>query len=71
MDRNQLERLSLRVPCPTCGATPEQECELNSGQPRNAPHRDRRLDAADREKTKDVRTTGFGQTPDLVSGIFF
>ena len=71
MDRNRLDRLSLRVPCPTCGAGPEQECELNSGQPRTAPHRDRRLDAADREKRADRRTSGFGQAPDLVGGIFF
>jgi hypothetical protein len=47
MDRKQLEKLSLRVSCPTCGAGPRQKCELNSGQPRTTPHRDRRLSAAD------------------------
>ena len=47
MDRKQLEKLSLRVSCPTCGAGPRQKCELNSGQPRTAPHRDRRLSAAE------------------------
>jgi hypothetical protein len=71
MDRNQLEKLSLSVPCPTCGAAPGQKCELNSGQPRTAPHRDRRLEAADSEKAMDEQTTCFGQTPDLVDGIFF
>jgi hypothetical protein len=35
------------VPCPTCGAEPGEKCELNSGQPRTAPHRDRRLAAED------------------------
>jgi len=35
------------IPCPTCGADPGEKCELNSGQPRTAPHCDRRLIAAD------------------------
>ena len=52
MDREQVEKLSLGVPCPTCGAAPGQKCELNTGYPRTTPHRDRRLDAADKEKTK-------------------
>ena len=71
MDRNQLEKLSLNVPCPTCGAAAGQKCELNSGQPRTAPHRDRRLEAADSEKAMDEKNTCFGQIPDLVGGIFF
>jgi len=29
--------------CPTCGAKPGEKCELNTGQPRTTPHRDRRL----------------------------
>jgi len=29
--------------CPTCGAKPGEKCELSTGQPRNTPHRDRRL----------------------------
>jgi hypothetical protein len=33
------------VPCPTCGAEPREECELNSGGPRTESHRDRRLAA--------------------------
>jgi len=49
MDRDQLEKLSLNVSCPTCGATPGQKCQLNTGQPRTTPHRDRRLNAADKE----------------------
>jgi hypothetical protein len=35
------------VPCPTCGAKPGEKCELNSGEARTAPHRDRRLTAED------------------------
>jgi hypothetical protein len=35
------------VPCPTCGAKPTEQCELNTGQPRTNPHRDRRLTAED------------------------
>jgi hypothetical protein len=49
MDRNQLEKLSLTVPCPTCGAAAGQKCELNTGKARTTPHRDRRLNAADKE----------------------
>jgi len=33
------------VACPTCGARPDEKCELNSGQPRSEPHRERRLAA--------------------------
>ena len=35
------------VRCPTCGAGPGEKCELSTGQPRTAPHRDRRLIAKD------------------------
>jgi hypothetical protein len=35
------------VPCPTCGVQSQEKCQLNTGQPRNNPHRDRRLFAAD------------------------
>jgi hypothetical protein len=31
------------IRCPTCGAGPGEKCELNTGQPRSGPHRDRRL----------------------------
>jgi hypothetical protein len=37
----------LAVRCPTCGAGPGEKCELNTGQPRNNPHLDRRLIAKD------------------------
>jgi len=37
----------LAVRCPTCGAAPQERCELTSGQSRTEPHRDRRLMAAD------------------------
>jgi hypothetical protein len=36
----------LSVPCPTCGAAINERCELNTGDPRNEPHRDRKLIAA-------------------------
>jgi hypothetical protein len=36
------------VPCPICGVQPQEKCQLNTGQPRNNPHRDRRLFAADK-----------------------
>ena len=39
----------LSIPCPTCGAQPEQKCELATGQPLTNPHRSRRLDAKDTE----------------------
>jgi hypothetical protein len=35
------EQASLKVMCPVCGAAPGIPCELSSGGPRNAPHRDR------------------------------
>ncbi len=35
------------IRCPTCGVGPGEKCELNTGQPRDEPHRDRRLAAAD------------------------
>jgi hypothetical protein len=37
----------LAIRCPRCGAAPGEKCELNTGQPRNEPHSDRRLNAAD------------------------
>jgi hypothetical protein len=47
---------ALAVSCPTCGAAPKQKCELNTGQPRTDPHRDRRLVAKDHRRSK----TAFG-----------
>jgi len=41
------QKQALAVRCPTCGAAPGQKCELSTGQPRTAPHRDRRLIGAD------------------------
>jgi len=38
---------ALAVRCPTCGAKPGERCELSTGQPRSAPHRDRRLEASE------------------------
>ena len=45
MQRELTATQALAVSCPTCGASPGQKCELNTGQPRNEPHRDRRLQA--------------------------
>lgn len=45
-NRPTIEQIQA-VPCPTCGAEPGEKCELNSGQPRIEPHRDRRLTAED------------------------
>jgi hypothetical protein len=42
------EKQVLAVRCPTCGAKPGERCELNTGQPRTDPHRDRWLIAEDR-----------------------
>jgi hypothetical protein len=42
----------LSVPCPTCGATTEEACELHTGAQRTEPHRDRKLSAADAVETK-------------------
>jgi len=36
-------KLLLAVPCPTCGAAAGKGCLLNSGQPRNELHLDRKL----------------------------
>ena len=52
MDTKRINKLILAVSCPTCGAAPREKCELNSGQPRTAPHRYRRLDAADKQQAK-------------------
>jgi len=43
---------TLSVPCPTCGAAIREVCELHSGAPRNEPHRDRKLTAADAIEAK-------------------
>jgi len=40
---------ALSVRCRTCGAKPGEKCELSTGQPRTAPHRDRRSEAAEKE----------------------
>jgi hypothetical protein len=42
----------LSVPCPTCGAAPEEACELHTGALRTEPHRDRKLSAAEAVETK-------------------
>jgi len=57
MDSKRITKLILAVSCPTCGAVPRQKCELHSGQLhsgqlRTAPHRYRRLEAADKQKAK-------------------
>jgi hypothetical protein len=42
------EKQTLAVRCPTCGAKPGEKCELSTGLPRTDPHRDRRLEAAEK-----------------------
>jgi hypothetical protein len=37
----------LSVLCPTCGAATEEACVLHTGAPREEPHRDRKLSAAE------------------------
>jgi hypothetical protein len=46
MKATKKETLAIR--CPTCGAKPGEKCELNTGQPRTDPHRDRPLIASDK-----------------------
>jgi hypothetical protein len=41
----------LSVPCTTCGAAIGEACELNTGALRTAPHRDRKLSAAEAVET--------------------
>jgi len=45
----------LSVPCPTCGATHEEACELHTGALRTEPHRDRKLSAAEAVETKQSK----------------
>jgi hypothetical protein len=48
----------LSVPCPTCGAAIEKPCELHTGALRTAPHRDRKLSAAETVETKPANDNG-------------
>jgi hypothetical protein len=43
--------ISLKFGCPTCGAGPQEVCELNSGSPRFASH-DERWDIAKEYRPK-------------------
>ena len=43
------------VPCPTCGAAAGEQCELNTGQPRNEPHLSRRELTPLRASAQEVR----------------
>jgi hypothetical protein len=45
----------LSVPCTTCGAAIGKACELHTGAPRNKPHRERRLSAAEAVETKPAK----------------
>ena len=45
----------LSVPCPTCGASVKEVCELHTGTPRTEPHRDRKLMAAEAVETKQAK----------------
>jgi hypothetical protein len=46
-------KISLAVVCPTCGAASGERWELNFGQPRNEPHRDRCEIAKDAPKENE------------------
>jgi hypothetical protein len=43
------------VPCPTCGATTGDACELRTGALRTEPHRDRKLSAAEAVEMKATK----------------
>jgi hypothetical protein len=45
--KNLTAKQILAVPCATCGAAVGEVCELNNGEPRTEPHRDRKLSAAE------------------------
>jgi hypothetical protein len=42
----------LSVPCPTCGATTQEACQLHAGALRTEHHRDRKLCAAEAVERK-------------------
>ena len=46
---------TLSVPCPTCGASTEEACELHTGALRSEPHRDRKLSAAEAVEAKRAK----------------
>jgi hypothetical protein len=48
---------SLNFACPTCGADPQEKCELNSGTPRFASHVERWDIAKDHLRDTDFRGT--------------
>jgi hypothetical protein len=52
---NVTEKEALAVRCPTCGAKPGEKCELSTGLPRTDPHRDRRLEASEKESCEAFR----------------
>jgi hypothetical protein len=56
------------VPCPTYGVQPREKCQLNTGQPRNNPHRDRRLFAADKLNSR-YKVRSQAQTSRHISDI--
>jgi len=45
----------LSIRCPTCGAKVGEKCELNTGQPRTEPHRDRRIEATQRSLLSEAK----------------
>ena len=52
-DLKQKQLFSVR--CPTCGAAVGQPCELNTGGQRNAPHIDRKFEAAEALEINGIR----------------
>jgi hypothetical protein len=43
--RMKIRDEGLTILCPVCAAMPGKRCELNTGQPRNESHKDRRIAA--------------------------
>jgi hypothetical protein len=53
----------LAIRCPTCGAKPGQKSELSTGQPRNTPHRYRRLVTRECRRVVETFITDYGVYP--------
>jgi hypothetical protein len=43
----------LLIRCPTCGVGPNEECKLITGELRNGPHRDRRIDVWETDSPRE------------------
>jgi hypothetical protein len=66
----QLDKLALAIRCPTCGAPPGVSCELNTGQPRTEPHRERRVISDDEGPRRELATLSRQHNEALQTGTF-